>query len=72
MLKIQLGLLIGNTLGNKEIWYCHDENTNKFYKMTIEVNGSDAIETIEEVLEEQVKNYMYQNKDEILKAMNIQ
>ncbi|MTK13903.1 MAG: hypothetical protein F8N39_18130 [Clostridiaceae bacterium] len=70
MLKIQLSLLIGNRTDNKEIWYCHDENTNKFYKRTTEASDSDVTETIEEVSEEQVENYMYQNQTSILNAMN--
>ncbi|PJI08316.1 MULTISPECIES: hypothetical protein [Clostridium] len=72
MLKIELELLFGDVLDNKEIWYCHDERTNKFYKRTIAKIDDDVTEIIDEVSEEQVENYMYQNKDKLLKIMNIQ
>ncbi|NMM62070.1 hypothetical protein HBE96_05070 [Clostridium sp. P21] len=62
MLKIQLDFLFGDRLGNKGIWYFHDKNTNKFYKKIIKANEGDVTETIEEVPEELVENYMYQKK----------
>ncbi|KAJ50734.1 hypothetical protein BD780_003859 [Clostridium tetanomorphum] len=71
MLKLKLNMLFGETVDNKEIWYCNDENTNKFYRKTLIADDNNIIEHIDEVPEELVENYIFNNKERLIKTMNL-
>lgn len=71
MLKLKLSLIFGYEKGNTEVFYCKDEDTNKFYKRTITKGETSITEIIQEIEENEVENFVVENKDALFELIGI-
>jgi hypothetical protein len=64
--------LVGQKYGDNEIWYCFNDNNNKYYKIGIKRNETVITEIIEEITEESMNKYVSENLDSIADAFKME
>lgn len=71
MKKIKIAYMFTMAERGKEYWICKDERTNRFYKTCmIKAPNNDLYQSIEEVPENFVDDYVYSHQDELLQAIH--